>query len=274
MLTERMDESRVLLRSRLCWRWLDVLIPAPPLQENQQAKVNRKSFQQQQQLKQQQQKKKRLAAPKPSPPPPLARERLLAMNALDVKIHDAAKEKFQELAKRYGESRLADDVTFLNRYQSALSVMCLSCCGSGALPSTNKALRDTLPAFNQLSCEEVACVCDALMCPIRAVHPTSSSSQYAPGNEDKVHWKSGCSCSKRTQSDCSKGQDSLERAMLHHLSSCNDTMREATICSSSPDREKSNGRGASICAQGEICFQGYDGDEARILDTRGLRITI
>lgn len=269
MLTERMDESRVLLRSLLCWRWLDVLIPAPPLQENQQAKVNRKSFQQQQQ-QQQKTTKKRLAAPKPPAPPPLRQERLLAMNALDVKIHDAAKDKFEELAKTYGETRLSNDVTFLRRYQSALSVMCLSCCGSDALPSTNKDLRDTLPGFSQLSCEDVACVCDALMCPVRAVHPPQSSDRTSVNSN--IQWKTGCTCSKRTLRDCNEGQDALERAMLNHLASCNETMRQASICSSSSHNEK-NRRESGICARGEICFHGYEGNDARVLDTRGLRIT-
>ena len=235
MLTERMDASLVLLRELYCWRWLDVLVPEPPLQGVQQSRENRH---------------RHGAASAQRVVPPIPDADLLALNHLDERLHDAAKLKFGTLVDRYGgEAKLDGDVRLLWRYHLAVGVACLGCCGAG-----DTAYLANVPlAFRELVCADFAHACDALMCATEST-PNTARPPY-------VHDNSECGCAKRFGVDpggpgTNQAAAAVEQAMLSLVAgpSCEGRLRNATVC-------RPHHAGAPThCGKGELCSRAGEQD--------------
>lgn len=255
MLTERLDESLVLLRSLHCWRWADVVMPGPPLQQQLQKHTERKSFQKQDQQR-------------PAMPDGLLKARLLALNRLDIHIHNASVRKFETLVERYGgELQLANDVAFLRRYQLALAVACLTC-------SKEDPPGSFLPSLHDLSCDDLSCICGALLCQLcnalNDFHPNAPLRRLrAPPTHGRVPRARSAEplCPSAAGPECMKSQERLERVMVDVVASCAraDMFRAAEVCSI--------GR-TELCRKGEVCVQGlpeqFSGD---VLRSPTVRIT-
>lgn len=150
MLTERYEESLVLLRSVLCWRWSDILVQGPPLSVAQQSSTARRA-------------NKGIHKPVAN----VSRsnlKKILQLNHLDVQLHDAAKRKFSQLTEQYGgPAKLAEDVRFFRRYSFTFAAVCLTCT-RGPANGAPTGLQD----FN---CEDFQRKCFDLSQEKRAVFP-------------------------------------------------------------------------------------------------------
>ena len=107
---ERLDASLVAMRSRLCWRWSDMLVPEPPLAPRPPGRRRRA----------------RRRRPAARPPPPVSNATLRRRNALDGAIHAAARARLDALAAEYGPAFDAD-VAFFRRFKFAFATSCLGC---------------------------------------------------------------------------------------------------------------------------------------------------
>ena len=142
--------SLVLLRSVLCWRWLDVLTQEPPLAPVQQDSRNRPAA-----------AKRRGRGPAAATPPALEAT-LRGLSALDAKIHAAALDAFgARVAAFGGAAKVAADVAFFDKFKFAAAAACLACRrradARAVLPFATPALcADLAPTCAELPAHEAA----------------------------------------------------------------------------------------------------------------------
>lgn len=145
MLTERYDESLVLLRSLLCWRWLDVLTPGPPLNDIQQSSAVRLRAE-----------GKRAVAVRGDPLNGTLDRTILELNPADLAIHEAAVRRFAAHVDAYGgEGVLARDVRFFRSFRVAFAVTCLRC----RAPTSSQP---PAPAYGEVPCVALRETCSEL----------------------------------------------------------------------------------------------------------------
>ena len=138
VVAERYDASLVLLRSKLCWRWLDVVGPEPPLAPAPQDASRRASH--------------RAAAPLRN----VTARTLVALNVLDGRIHAAARDAFDAARRAYG-GNFDRDVAFFRAYKFALLVTCVVCRARlppRALAAYADACGDLRPTCRDLAAHE------------------------------------------------------------------------------------------------------------------------
>lgn len=201
MITERLDESYMVLRSMLCWSFLDLLTRSMPLSLPDQDHRSR-AHEYHDTLSE------------------VGRSKVLSLNALDVRIHEAALRAFNEtVSTRYpgGQESLSRDVLLFKRFKHLHSAACLACCEGDKplLNPTGKPVR----SLAAIDCSAVRESCSVMMLRSTIKHCHSGSSGGAYAAEDTIF------------------------ASLH---ACNGTFQEVAVC---PMHHE------DMCATGELCLQ-------------------
>ena len=214
MLTERYDESLVLLRSLLCWRWLDVLTPEPPLSPIQQSGAARLAA-----------KRKRAAAVRADPLNGTLDRTILELNPVDMAIHEAAVRRFAAHVDAYGGAEvLARDVRFFRSFRMAVAVTCLQCrAPTGSQPPA--------PAYGAVPCAALRETCDELQ---YQVLPAVSNHR-------------GSAAAIRQAIEARRHNEAeAEHAIVYLLDGCEEHMATVRVCS----RHKTCCATGDLCTRG------------------------
>ena len=215
ILTEKYDESLVLLRALLCWRWLDVLTPGPPLNQPQQSSAAR--------LKK---TGKRAAAVTNSTIDRVIDETIVALNPLDAAIHDAAVRRFAKHVASYGgEAVFARDVRFFRRFRTAVAVACLRC---AAPAGANKPA----PAYGAIPCAALRDACADLQ--LRAAFPPA-----VEANDGAAAIRNAILARRRNEA-------AAEAAIVRLIDGCEAHMALVKVC----PRNKANCASGEVCTRG------------------------